>query len=525
MTWDYIVIGAGTAGCVLASGLTESLKHRVLLIEAGGRPNLAVKMPGAFTALFKSRLDWAFESEPQSACRGRVVFTPRGRMLGGSANMNAQIHQWCHPADFDGWERLGAAGWGWRDVAPVFRSMECWANRTSTDEHRGDSGPMHVSRLRSPSPIAEAFVAAARAAGIDETEDYNGLPFRGAWLLQNSHKNGARYSVYDAYLKPAMRRQNLEVKTNSQVARIVFEGRRATGVALLDQPQTILRATKGIVLSAGAFGSPQILMISGVGPSKQLQRLGIRPVLDFPAIGANLQDHPVSMMIWKTRRAVSHKSAQGIKELLRWLLLRRGVLASNVTEAMAMTSVVDHSAPDLELLLGNAEWREQALEPPREHGFTIGVAILTPRSRGSVWLRSASPQDPPCIDFGLLTDPDGVDARMMLAGARLSREIVATEPLRSETSLELAPGPSVTSDEALLDHLKSQIQTVYHPCGTCRMGSDEGAAVDPRLRMHGLERLWVVDASVMPTVPRGHPNAVVAMIASRAVEMIGADSR
>lgn len=521
MTWDYIVVGAGTAGSVVAHQLSESGSRRVLLVEAGGWPNLAVKIPGAFPKLFKTPLDWAFQSEPQAGCDGRVVFTPRGRMLGGSANMNAQIHQWCHPADFDGWEQLGASGWGWRDVAPVFRQMESWNGEETAGAPRGRSGPMLVSHLRSPSPMAQAFVAAARAAGVHGTDDYNGLAYDGAWLVQLAHKNGARYSAYDAYLKPAMQRKNLEVRTGRQVAKIVFEGRRATGIALGEShAEPVLRATEGVVLCAGAFGSPQLLMLSGVGPADALRSLGIPLVLDAPGVGANLQDHPIAPLTWGTHRPLSHKSAQGVGQLLRWLLFRRGILASNVTEAMAISRAVDREVPDSELLFGNVEWRDQGLAVPQVHGYTIAAAVVAPRSRGRLWLTSPAACDPPRIDFGLLTDADGVDAQVILAGARLARRIAATEPLRSETAAELAPGADVTSDDELLSYLKSQMQTVYHPSGTCRMGSDGGAPVDPRLRARGLDGLWVADASVMPTVPRGHPNAVVAMIAQRASTMI-----
>jgi choline dehydrogenase len=515
--WDYIVVGAGTAGSVLAHELTADGRARVLLLEAGGKPSLAVSMPAGMVKLFKTKCDWAFESEPQAACNGRIVFTPRGKMLGGSANMNAQIHQWGHPADFDGWERLGARGWAWADVAPTFRAMEAWAGAEPDDQSRGRLGPMHIARPAVPHPLATAFVAAARRAGVDGTPGYNGAAYRGAWLAELAHRKGRRFSVYDAYLRPALKRSNLEVRANAQVSHLVFEGRRAVGVFVDGE---VLRARRGVVLAAGALGTPQLLMLSGIGPAAQLRRHGIEVRVDSPQVGANLQDHPLSAMKFATRRSDTMKAAETVPQLLRWLAFRSGMLASNGVEAIAFTGIADDQAPDLELLFATLEWRNQALDPPLIHAYSIGISPCAPRSRGAVALRSADWRDPPLIDFGLLTDSEGMDARVMLAGARLARSIAATEPLAGETDGEHPDSADALSDEQLLDYLKSEIQTVYHPCGTCRMGSDAQAPVDPDLGVRGIERLWVVDASVMPAVPRGHPNAAVAMIAKRASERI-----
>ena len=519
--WDYIIVGAGTAGCVLAHELTASGRNRVLLLEAGGAPNLAVSMPAGMVKLFRSKLDWAFESEPQQACGGRIVFTPRGKMLGGSANMNAQIHQWCHPADFDGWERMGASGWGWREVAPVFRAMENWTCGQSDDQSRGTFGPMHVARPARPDPIAEAFVAAAANAGIRGSEGYNGCAYKGAWLAELAHRKGRRFSVFDAYLNPAMKRENLAVRSGAQVERILLDGHRAAGVRLTGGEE--LQAEGGVILAAGAFGSPQLLMLSGIGPAGHLRAHGIEVVEDRQEVGANLQDHPLAGMKFATRRPTSMKSAETLGQLARWLLMKKGMLASNGVEAIAFTSIFDPEAPDLELIFASLEWKGQALEPPGVHAYTIGVSPCAPRSRGSVRLRSASPTDAPAIDFGLLTDPEGMDAAILLAGARLARKVAATEPLAGETAGELPGSADAESDDELLAYLKSEIQTVYHPSGTCRMGSDESAPVDPLLKMRGIGHLWVCDASVMPTVPRGHPNAVVAMIAKRAAEWIASE--
>lgn len=511
--WDYVIIGAGTAGSVLAHELTNSGKSKVLLIEAGGKPSLTVKMPAGMVKLFRSKQDWAFESEPQQACGGRTIFTPRGKMLGGSANMNAQIHQWCHPADFEGWVKAGATGWGWDDVRPFFRAMENLACGDADDQDRGRLGPMRIDRLAKPNPASIAFVAAARANGIDGDEAYNGCAYSGAWLTEIAHHKGRRFSTYDAYLKPAMKRPNLRVVSERTVTRIRVEGQRATGVELDNGD---LHDAARIILSAGAFGSPHLLMLSGIGEAARLRRHGIDVVHDSPGVGANLQDHAVAGLSFEMKRPISLKAAETLGQLLKWLLLGRGMLTSNALEAFAFTSVLDRDAPDLELMFLPVHWANQALDPPEAHAYTIAAVPLTPRSRGTVGLKSGSPQEPPSIDFGLLSDPEGIDAAILLAGLKLARRISETEPLRNETIVEMPLSEGAQDDEALLALAKSQIQTVYHPCGTCRMGDDAQAPVDSRLKLNGVDGLWVADASVMPNVPRGHPNAVVAMLAKRA---------
>lgn len=519
---DYVIVGAGTAGSVLASRLTASGENRVALVEAGPEPrNMMVKVPAGMAKLFKTDLDWNFESEPHLGLAGRRVYIPRGRMLGGSANMNAQIHQWCHPADFDGWESLGARGWAWESVAPVFRRMEAWLGAECDDPRRGHSGSMVISPLRMPNPLSVAFVRAARATGLDGTADYNGGPYVGAWLSQLANRNGRRYSTYDAYLKPAMRRANLEVCSAAHVTRILLENGRAAGVVLRrDGRDETLRVARGVVVCAGAYGTPQLLQLSGVGPGEHLRAHGITVLHDVPAIGANLQEHPLLPVMFRARRPITLKSAESPLNLLKWLLLGRGMLASNVPEAMAFASTTGEGPPDLELCFVPVEWRGQGLEPPGEHAFGCGVVLLTPRSRGSVSLRSSDPLAAPIIDLALLTDPDGADLDVLVHGVELMRRIAAAEPLAAECAGELRPGSDARGREAILAHCSRELQTIYHPAGTCRMGADATAPVTPDLRLRGVDGLWVADASVMPTVPRGHPNAVVAMIADRAADLI-----
>jgi choline dehydrogenase-like flavoprotein len=522
---DIIIVGAGTAGCVLAERLTASGRLKVLLVEAGERPATPfVKIPAGFAKLFKSKVDWNFESEPQSAAANRRIFTPRGRMLGGSSNMNAQIHQWCHPADFAGWVAAGASGWGWEDVSPVFRAQENWQGEDG-GQPRGHDGPMFVSPNRNVRPLARAFVDAARAAGLNGPADYNGGAYAGAWLCQLAHRAGRRYSAYDAYLEPAMRRANLEVMTGAHAMRVGFQdGRAACLTVRRGGAEHTLEAARGIVLATGTFGSPQLLMVSGVGPADELRRLGIAIRRDAPEVGANLQDHPLLALVFRTRRRDTLKRAESLPSLLRYLLFKRGMLASNAVEAFAFTSVAGGAGapPDLELLFAPLEWRKEGLETPKIHAFSIGSIVVTPRSRGRVSLAGPDPLSAPRIDFGLLGDPEGADAAIAVAGIRLAREIAATMPLAADCAEEVYPGQAMRSDAELRASLAARVQTVYHPTSTCRMGSDPRAVVTPDLRVAGIDGLWVADASVMPAVPRGHPNAVVAMIAQRAAAMVEA---
>lgn len=516
---DFIIVGAGTAGCVLAAQLSR--KHTVLLIEAGAKPtNPFVSIPAGFTRLMKSDHDWAFESEPQTH-RGRRVFTPRGKMLGGSANFNAQIHQWCHPADFDEWAAGGATGWAWSDVAPTLVEQEGWTG-DSANRTRGRSGPMLIAPNRHANPLSHAFVHSARACGIDGPEDYNGGGYEGAWIVQIAHRNGKRFSAYDAYLKPALQNRSLSVVSRALVTRLLLEQRRCVGVRVRTyEGEREFRARRGVVLAAGAFGSPQILMLSGIGPAEHLRAHGVPVLLDLPGVGAGLQDHPTIALNFSTTRRDTLKTADSIVNLLRYLFFKQGPLASNAIEAFLFSRIGGQEpAPNLEIMCAPVEWRNQGLEKPAVHGFSLAPSVVKPRSRGAVTLTSPDPATAPKIDFGLLSDPEGYDETVLLAGIALARQIVATAPLSGFATGELAPGRDCTSPQALRDFIGDNIQTVYHPVSTCGMGTDDASVVSPRLNVRGVDALWVADASVMPSVPRGHPNAVVAMIANRAASFI-----
>jgi choline dehydrogenase len=504
---DVVIVGAGTAGCVLASRLTESPDVSVLLVEAGTRSRkLETKIPAAFSKLYRTEVDWGDSTVPQVALDGREVVFPRGRMLGGTAVMNAMmILRGCR-ADYDAWAAAGCPGWSWVDVEPAFA--------------RSALGAFPLTEQRDRSPLAEAFVHAAEAAGIPRAADLNGESNEGVGFVPVSQRRGRRFSVLDGYLGPARRRPNLTLLTGAQVDGIRFESGRAVAISVGDDDYP----AREVVLSAGAIGSPHLLQLSGVGPGAHLRGLGIEVVLDQPSVGANLLDHLANGLLVRTKGVETLASADSLANLVRWALFGRGPLTSNLGEAVAFVRTrPDLELPDLELLLAPVLFEGEGLVPPSEHGLTLAVVLLRPKSVGSVRLRSADPAEPPAIDPAYLTDEAGEDAATILRGLRLARSVLAHEPLASFVDGEIEPGEHVRSDADLLAHVRALSQTLYHPAGTCRMGSGAGAVVDPRLRVRGLAGLRVADASVIPTLPRGHTNWPTVMIAERAAELVAAD--
>jgi choline dehydrogenase-like flavoprotein len=406
-------------------------------------------------------------------------------------------------------------------VAPVFARQEDWRGEGSNSA-RGRGGPMPVEENQNAHPLAHDFVSAARAAGLDGPLDYNGGAFEGAWIVQIAHRGGRRFSAYDAYLKPAMTKGALQTVTGAHATGLVFEGRRCVGVnVVIDGEMRQFKAARGVILAAGAYGSPHLLQLSGVGPAEHLRAMGVPVVCDMPGVGADLQDHPTVALNFATSRRDTLKSADSLPNLLRYVLFKRGPLASNAIEAFAFARVgAGAPAPDLELIFAPLEWRNQGLEKPVIHAFTIAPAVVRAYSRGSVRLANADPLSAPRIDPNLLSDAEGRDRRVLLAGMRMARAIATKAPLGASMTRELAPHAQCSSDDELLDFAARNLQTVYHPTSTCRMGEDDRAVVDPQLKLRGFDGLWVADASVMPSVPRGHPNAVVAMIANRAADRL-----
>ena len=507
---DYVIVGAGAAGCVLAARLSEDPDVSVLLLEAGPRGRkLEISIPAAFSKLYRSSVDWCYETSPQPALAGRAVVFPRGKVLGGSTAINAMMVLRGHPTDQDAW---GVPGWGWDDVAPAY-------------ERSRASFPLAAPR--DPSPLSGAFVDAAVAAGIPRCPDLNGDDTQGAGMVPVSQMGGRRFSVVNGYLRPAMRRPNVTVVTGCRVTRVLLEDGAAVGVAYVaDGEEEEAQAAREVILAAGSINSPQLLLLSGIGPRDELERHGIDVVLDVPGVGRNLLDHLANGILVRSRDAETLYSAESLPNLLRWLVRGRGPLTSNVAEAVAFTKTEPGlPAPDLELLFAPVLFEEEGLQKPSAHGFTVASILLQPRSVGDVRLRSADPLDAPVIDPRYLSDPSGHDATVLLHGIRLARRIVATEPLSRFVEDELLPGAVVHDDESLLEHLRQRSQTLYHPVGTCRLGLDGDAVVDPELRVRGIERLRVIDASVIPRLPRGHTNWPTVMVAERGAEIVAATGR
>jgi len=517
---DYVIVGAGSAGCVLANRLTEDPTCTVALLEAGGRdrsPN--VRIPAAFTKLFATRYDWNYTTGPQEHLSGRRMYWPRGRGLGGSSSINAQMWVRGHPADFDAWAAT-CPGWSYRDVLPYFQRAERRAGSNAGGVY-GTDGRIWISELRDPNPTTVAFLAACAELGMRRLDELNQADIVGFAPTPVTQHRGRRFSAADAYLRPASRRRNLTIVTAAHARAIVLDGTRAAGVEYHDAAGRIHRilASREVILSAGAINSPQLLMLSGIGDPDRLRAAGLTPRHELPGVGENLQDHLACAVTVHCRQPITLTGAESLRELARYLLLRRGMLTSNVAEAVAFTrSTPDVDAPDLELIWAPVPFLDHGRTRPPGHGLTVGVVLLQPDSRGRISLASADPADPPIIDPGYLSAP--TDAPRLRSGLRQAQQVLATEALRAYVGPPMSPWLGGTTDTELDEFIRGHAETLYHPVGTCRMGTKSDAVVDPELRVHGLRHLRVVDASVMPRINRGHTNAPTIMIAERAADLI-----
>jgi choline dehydrogenase len=517
--YDYVIIGAGSAGCVLANRLTEDPQVSVLLLEAGGPDRKQeIHIPAAFAKLFKTPLDWAYETEPQPHLGNRRLYWPRGKMLGGSSSMNAMMHIRGHRADYDGWRDQGNPGWGFAEVLPYFKQME--NEECGASEYHGVGGPLNVADLRTVNPLTRTFLAAAGEIGLPATDDFNGPKPEGVGLTQVTQKQGKRHSAATAYLKPALGRPNLTVLTGAQATRILFEQKRAVGVAYQQNGKAEqARATREVILAGGAINSPQLLLLSGIGPAEQLMPLGVQVVHHLPGVGQNLQDHLLATTAFCCTQPVTLASAEKLSNILSFLLLKNGPLTSNVGEAAGFVKT-RHTlpAPDLEMIFAPVYFIKHGFGNPPGHGFSIGAILLQPESRGYIALRSPDPLASPAIQPNYLSS--SADMQTLIEGVKLARRIAqaaAFAPYRGE---EVTPGPNAQTDEAIAEQIRQHAETIYHPVGTCKMGSDSLAVVDGELRVRGVEGLRVVDASVMPTIIRGHTNAPTIMLAEKAAAAI-----
>ncbi len=527
MQADYVIIGAGSAGCVLANRLTEDPNVRVLLIEAGGRDwNPYIHVPAGFMRLLSHpTLTWNYYAEPDPGTAGRPILYPRGRVLGGSSSINGLIYIRGQPEDFDHWAQLGNRGWSWDDLLPYFKKAEHWEGDAT--ELRGKGGPLFTSRMEQP-PLCAAAIEAGKEIGLEYREDVNSLP-PGAgdsigWC-QQTRGGRRRASTARTYLRPAMKRPNLEVVVKALVRRILFDGRRAVAVEY-ERGGIVARADAGreVILSAGAVGSPHILQLSGIGAPDRLARIGIPVQHELPGVGRNMQDHYIARISYPIRGAATvNERSRGlplVAEVLRYLVTGKGILTYSASLAAASVKVLEESAtPDVQCSIAPGSFKDGQIGALDEFpGITAGAWQMRPLSRGYVEAKSADPREAPAINPRYLSEQ--TDRRAIVAGLRFLRRLFAAPALARYCGAELLPGAGIETDDELLDYARQKGSTVYHASCTCKMGSDPTAVVDDRLRVHGLEGLRVIDASVMPAVTSTNTNAPTIMIAERGADLI-----
>jgi len=525
-TYDYVIVGAGSAGCVLADRLTEDGRSTALVLEYGGSDrSLVIQMPAALSIPMNSKTyDWGYRSEPEPYLNGRRLHCPRGKVLGGSSSINGLVYVRGHPLDFEHWEEEGARGWGYANVLPYFKKAESF--RGGAGAYRGDSGPLATSPGAKRNPLYDAFIEAGRQAGYPVSSDLNGEQQEGFGRFDMTVKDGVRWSTANAYLRPAMKRPNLAVVTHALATAVVFEGRRAVGVCYKRGGKKLLaKARREVILSGGPINSPQLLKLSGVGPASELRALGIEVVADRPGVGENLQDHLEFYFQVASKQPITLYGYTGLFARgivgLEWLLRGRGLGASNHFEAGGfIRSRAGVRYPDIQFHFLPMAVTYDGSSLAREHGFQAHVGPMRSKSRGWVRLRSREPREPPRIQFNYMSHPD--DWAEMRASVRLTREIFAQKAFDPYRGREIQPGADCVSDAAIDAFVRDHVESAYHPSCTCKMGrrSDPLAVVDPEARVIGVEGLRVVDSSIMPSITNGNLNAPTIMIAEKAADMI-----
>jgi choline dehydrogenase len=525
--FDVVVAGGGSAGCVLATRLTENPAITLCLVEAGGRDrNPWIHVPLGFGKLVPNpNVNWGYETEPEPHLNGRRLSWPRGKVLGGSGSINGLVFLRGAPSDYDGWEALGAKGWGYKDVLPYFKRME--HNVRGADAYRGQGGPMTISDVKNPSATSRAFVEACARLQYPTNPDFNGERIDGVGTVQLNVRNGWRCSTAAGYLKPNLKRKNLKLMTRTHVRRILFEGRRAVGVEV-EQGSSVKRigARREVIISGGAINSPVLLMNSGVGPAAELTQVGIEVRHDLPGVGKNLQDHVQARFTFLTQQpgtlneVLTSRRAQA-RMALEWLTSASGQLAVGATEGCLFAkSTPAEPAPDLQFQATNFSTEHLTLGLDRWPGFGFNFSVCRPKSRGEIKLADGTGRSKPRIFANYFSDPEDDDMRRSVAAFHIGRRIIATEPYRSLIFSEVRPGAHVVAEDDIRSFIRQVAGTVYHPCGTCRMGQDDKAVVDTELRVRGCEGLRVADASVMPAIPSPNIHPATIMVAEKGSDAI-----